>query len=82
MLMYTVILMGGRQLDALILSASPDRLRLAIPDRADTAELRLIDGRWTSESGAEVELAAILRTNSAELPAFAGFAETSVGAAI
>ena len=66
--MYTVIVLpGGRQVDALLLSASAERLRVVMPGRADTAEFRLIDGRWTSESGGHVELGAILAENSAEV---------------
>ena len=63
--MYTVIVLpGGRQVDALLLSASTDRLRVVIPGRADTAEFQLIEGRWTSESGGRVELGAILSRGS------------------
>lgn len=66
--MYTVIVLpGGRQVDALLLSASADRLRVVIPGRADTAELRLIQGRWTSESGGQVELGAILAEHSTDV---------------
>jgi hypothetical protein len=65
--MYTVMVFpGGRQVDALLLSASPDRLRVVIPGRADTAEFQLIEGRWTSESGGHVELGAILAEDSAD----------------
>lgn len=66
--MYTVIVLpGGRQVDALLLSASADRLRVVIPGRADTAELRLIEGRWTLESGGQVELGAIIAEHSADV---------------
>ena len=58
--MYTVIVMGGRQVEALLLSVSTDRLRAVIPGRADTTEFRMVDGQWTSESGAQVEIGAIL----------------------
>ena len=58
--MFTVIFVGGRQIEALLLSVSPDRLRAVIPGRADTAEFRMVDGQWTSESGTQVELGAIL----------------------
>jgi hypothetical protein len=65
--MYTVIVFpGGRQVDALLLSASADRLRVVIPGRADTAEFQLIEGRWTSESGRHVELGAIFAEDSAD----------------
>jgi hypothetical protein len=59
--MHTLLIYpGGRQVDALLLSASADRLRLVIPGRAETAELQRIEGRWVSESGAAVELGALI----------------------
>jgi hypothetical protein len=65
--MYIVIvLQGGRQVDALLLSASPARLRVLIPGRADTEELQLIEGQWTSESDGRVELGAILAADAAD----------------
>jgi len=70
--MYTVISMGGRQLEALILSTSPERMRLAIPGRADIVEFRSIDGQWTSESGAVMELGAIFSSGSEDAGRMAG----------
>jgi hypothetical protein len=64
--MYTVIVFpGGRRFDALLLSASPERLRVAIRGRSDIVELQLIEGRWMSDSGVCVELGAILNDQSA-----------------
>ena len=65
--MYTLIILpGGRQVDALLLSASAECLRVVMPGRADIAEFQLLDGRWTAESGGHVELGAILAEDSAE----------------
>jgi hypothetical protein len=65
--MYAVMIFpGGRQVDALLLSASAERLRVVIPGRADTLEFQLIEGRWTSESGGQVELGAILAGDVAD----------------
>jgi hypothetical protein len=59
--MYAVIVFpGGRQIDALILSASAERLRAVIPGRGDTIEFHQIEGRWFSENGVQVELGAIV----------------------
>jgi hypothetical protein len=49
----------GRSVNAVLLTASPDRMRVALEDRADATELRLIDGRWTDEDGVEVSLDAV-----------------------
>jgi hypothetical protein len=59
--MYTLLVFGGgRQVDALLLSASAERFRVVIPGRPDTVEFQLIGGRWTSEGGERVEVGAIL----------------------
>lgn len=64
--MYTVIVFpGGRRFDALLLSASPERLRLVVQGRSDTVELQMVEGRWMSDSGVSVELGAILNDESA-----------------
>jgi hypothetical protein len=56
----------GRSVQAVLLTASPDRMRVALADRADATELRLIDGRWTDEDGTEVSLDAVFFEDHAE----------------
>jgi hypothetical protein len=69
--MYTLIVLpGGRQVDALLLRASAERLRVVIPGRSDTLEFQLIEGRWTSEGGGHVELGAILAEDVADARRF------------
>ena len=64
--MYTVIVFpGGRRCDALLLSAWPERLRVVVRGRSDTVELRIIEGRWMSDSEVCVEVGAILNDESA-----------------
>ncbi|MCU1234838.1 MAG: hypothetical protein JWP63_2805 [Candidatus Solibacter sp.] len=59
--MHTVLILeGGRRVDALLLSASPDRLRVAIPGRGDAVEYRMIDGQWRTDRGGRVEIGALL----------------------
>jgi hypothetical protein len=66
--MYIVIVLpGGRQVDALLLSASPGRVRALARGWADTAEFQLMDGQWISESGEPVELGAVLAEDSADV---------------
>jgi hypothetical protein len=65
-MLTVMVYSGGRQVDALLLSASAERLRVAIPGRKDATELRLIEGFWTLESGQRVELGAILTADAAE----------------
>jgi hypothetical protein len=70
-----MILGGGRQVDALLLSASAERLRVVMPGRADTTEFRLVEGQWTSESGGHVEVGAILAGNAADAEQVLGNAQ-------
>jgi hypothetical protein len=61
-----IVLGGGRHVDALLLSSSAERLRVVMPGGKDTAEFRLIEGRWTSENGVHVEVGAILAGDEAD----------------
>jgi hypothetical protein len=66
--MYMVIVHpSGHHVDALLLSASRDRLRVVIPGRIDTEEFQLIEGRWISDNGSHVELGAIFAEDSADV---------------
>jgi hypothetical protein len=63
--MFTIIVFrGGRQIEALLLSASAERLRIVIPGARDTEDFQLIDGRWLSETGVHVELGAMVAQDS------------------
>ena len=80
--MYTLLIYrGGRQVEALLLSASADRLRLVIPGRAETAELQLIEGRWMTESGAGVEVGALIADHTVRANAILTNARPRVRAA-
>ncbi len=80
--MYTLMVLGGgRQVDAVLLSASPERLRMVMPGTGDTAEFRLMDGCWTSESGESVEIGAILASDAADVTQVLGSAPKPMYAA-
>jgi len=65
--MYTlVILGGGRQAEALLLSASADRLRIVMPGNADTLEFQFSGGGWLAEDGTSVELAVMLAASDTD----------------
>jgi hypothetical protein len=64
--MYTILIYpGGRQTEALVLSASEKQLRVVVPGRRDTLEFRAVEGRWVNERGISVELAAVVALGSA-----------------
>ena len=58
---------GGRNMDALLVSATQDLMRVVIRGRGDTSEFKLMEGRWTSESGVPVELGAMLADATTDL---------------
>ena len=69
--MHTVLIYsGGRRVDALLLSASPDRLRVAIPGRGDTMEFRMLEGRWTTDRGVAVEIGALMVDDGMSVASF------------
>jgi hypothetical protein len=76
--MYAVIVYpGGRQIDALILSASAEKMRAVLPGRGDTTEFHLIEGRWFSESGVQVELGAIVAQSPVDANQVLGHVHTA-----
>ena len=80
--MYTLLCYpGGRQVEALLLSASALRLRLVVPGRAETIELNWLEDRWVSESGAAVELGALITSSAEAAGTIRGLARPSLRAA-
>ena len=56
----TLLYPGGRRIDAVVLAATQDRMRIAIPNRRDAVELRLTGDTLTSDEGESVEIEAVL----------------------
>jgi hypothetical protein len=56
----TLLYPGSRRIDAVVLAANHDRMRIVLPNRRDTVELRLTGNRWTSEEGESVEIEAVV----------------------
>ena len=50
----------GVNVDAVLLSATRDRLRVMVRDQEDTLDLRLIGSRWISDQGSAVEIESLL----------------------
>jgi hypothetical protein len=60
-----LIFAGGRRVNALILSASTDCLRVVIPGHNDTEEFHMVEGGWLSDRGERMEIGALLSIGSA-----------------
>jgi len=56
----TISYVDGRRIDAILLAASPERMRISIPDGDDAVELRMEDGVWIAETGELVEIESMI----------------------
>jgi hypothetical protein len=51
---------SGQRTEGILLAVSSGCLRIVTPKFQDTMELRMVDGRWTSESGRPVEIESMI----------------------
>lgn len=59
--MYLMIsYQGGRRVEAVVLAAGVDRMRIGIPDGDDAVELRNSGDGWIADSGERVQIEAML----------------------
>ena len=59
-MLMTIRYRNGLRVDAVLLAANRDRMRIAIPSRRDTAELHRLEARWFMDDGAEIEIEAFI----------------------
>ena len=50
----------NRRIDALLLSATPERMRVMVKNRKDTLEFTLVGSQWISDHGSAVEIEALM----------------------
>ena len=59
--MHVILRLMTRQcVEAILLSATPDRLRVVMRSHADTLDLHRVDGHWFSDQGSPVEIESIM----------------------
>jgi hypothetical protein len=51
---------SGLRVEAVLLAASRERIRIAIDSQRDTVELNKVDACWHTEDGAEIEIEALI----------------------
>src|SRR5690348_5944592 len=64
--MYMPIILrypDGKRVSALLLSREETRLRVTIPGRSDTLELRKVRERWVDDDGNKVSIEALLHSD-------------------
>ena len=58
--MHLTFSYGGRFVEAVLLSATPSRLRVIAPDWCDTLDLHYRNGAWQAEDGQTVEIESLV----------------------
>jgi hypothetical protein len=61
---------NGLRVEAVLLAANSERMRVAIDSQKDTVELHQADGGWRSERGAAIEIEALIPIPGTAFPAF------------
>jgi hypothetical protein len=61
---------NGIRVEAVLLAANRQQMRVVIEDRKDTVEFTALDGRWFSDTGAAVEIEAVIPVASVDVSVF------------
>ena len=69
-MLMTIRYQGGMRVEAVLLAANRERMRLAVASQRDTIELYKADGCWYTEKGDVIELEALIPFAGTD---FAGF---------
>jgi hypothetical protein len=59
-MLMTIRYQGGMRIEAVLLAANRERMRLAVASQRDTIELHKADGYWYTEQGDVIELEALI----------------------
>jgi len=61
---------NGIRVEAVLLAANRQQMRVVIEDRKDTVEFTAVDGRWFSDIGAAIEIEAVIPVASVDASLF------------
>jgi hypothetical protein len=59
-MLMTIRFQNGRRAEAVLLAASPDRMRIVTSSHSDTIELRRVGACWLAGEVAEIEIEALI----------------------
>ena len=59
-MLMTIRYENGLRVEAVVLAANRERMRVAIDSEPDIMELHMVDGSWHTEDGAEIEIEALI----------------------
>ena len=59
-MLMTIRYQSGLRVEAVVLAANRERMRVAIDSEPDTMELHMVDACWHTEDGVEIEIEALI----------------------
>ena len=66
-MLMTIRYQNGLRVEAVVLAADSEKMRVVIDSQRDTMELRKVDACWYAEDGAEVEIEALIPLDGVEV---------------
>ena len=61
---------NGLRVEAVLLAANSERMRVAVCSQRDTIELHRVDAGWRTRRGTVIEIEALIAIPGTDLPAF------------
>jgi hypothetical protein len=61
---------GGMRVEAVLLAANRERMRVAIPFERDTTELNRVDACWLTEDSEQVEIESLIPIDGVDVSQF------------
>ena len=69
-MLMTIRYQGGMRVEAVLLAANRERMRLAVASQRDTIELYKAEGCWYTENGDVIDVEALIPFAGADLAGF------------
>jgi hypothetical protein len=66
-MLMTIRYQNGLRTEAVLLATNRDRMRVAVDSERDTVELYMLETRWFTEEGAEIEIEVLIPLAATEL---------------
>ena len=69
-MLMTIRYQSGPRVEAVLLAANRERMRVVFDSQPDTTELHRVDARWFTEEGAEIEVEALIPISATDTAGF------------
>jgi hypothetical protein len=69
-MLMTIRFQNGLRVEAAVLAANCDRMRVAVDSQGDTIELHMADASWFTQEGAEIEIEALIPVAGTDVSLF------------